>query len=100
MNWKDVEGYFSYTNLYDIALKHCPDNSTFVEVGSWMGKSTCYMGEKIKNSPKNIKFYAVDTWVGSEEPQHKETIEKLQNENITLFDIFKFNLRIVELMIL
>jgi len=93
MNWKDVEGYFSYTNLYDIALKHCPDNSTFVEVGSWMGKSTCYMGEKIKNSPKNIKFYAVDTWVGSEEPQHKETIEKLQNENITLFDIFKFNLK-------
>jgi len=43
MNWNDVEGYFSYTNLYDIALKHCPDNSTFVEVGSWMGRSTCYM---------------------------------------------------------
>lgn len=93
MNWKDVEGYFSYTNLYDIALKHCPDNSTFVEVGSWMGRSTCYMGEQIKKSSKNIKFYAVDTWAGSEEPQHKETIQKLQNENLTLFDIFKFHLK-------
>ena len=93
MNWKDVEGYFSYTNLYDIAIKHCPNNSTFVEVGSWMGRSTCYMGEQIKKSSKNIKFYAVDTWAGSEEPQHKETIEKLQNENLTLFDIFKFHLK-------
>ncbi len=37
MNWNDVEGYFSYTNLYDIALKHCPDNSTFVEVAGEAG---------------------------------------------------------------
>ncbi len=94
MNWKDVEGYFSYTNLYDIALKYCPDNSTFVEVGSWMGRSTCYMGEQIKKSPKNIKFYAVDTWEGSEEISHKETIEKLKNENLTLFDIFNHHLQL------
>lgn len=93
MNWKDVEGYFSYTNLYDIAFKYCPDNSTFVEVGSWMGKSTCYIGEQIKRSSKNIKFYAVDTWIGSEEPQHKEKIEDLQNENLTLFDTFKYHLK-------
>lgn len=93
MNWKDVEGYFSYTNLYDLALKHCPDNSTFVEVGSWMGRSTCYIGEQIKKSSKNIKFYAVDTWEGSEEPQHKETIQKLQNENLTLLDVFKDNIK-------
>jgi predicted O-methyltransferase YrrM/glycosyltransferase involved in cell wall biosynthesis len=94
MNWKNVEGYFSYTNLYDIALKYCPDNSTFVEVGSWMGRSTCYMGEQIKKSPKNIKFYAVDTWEGSEEISHKETIEKLKNENLTLFDIFNHHLQL------
>jgi glycosyltransferase involved in cell wall biosynthesis len=93
MKWKDVEGYFSYTNLYDLAIKYCPDNSTFVEVGSWMGRSTCYMGEQIKKSSKNIKFYAVDTWQGSEEPQHKETIEKLKNENLTLFDIFNHHIQ-------
>ena len=44
MNWKNVKGYFSYTNLYDVAIKYCPDKATFVEVGSWMGQSTCYMG--------------------------------------------------------
>ena len=93
MNWKDVEGYFSYTNLYDLAIKYCPDNSTFVEVGSWMGRSTCYMGEQIKKSSKNIKFYAVDTWEGSEEISHKETIEKLKNENLTLFDIFNHHIQ-------
>ena len=96
MNWRDVEGYFSYTNLYDLSIKYCPDNSTFVEVGSWMGRSTCYMGEQIKKSSKNIKFYAVDTWEGSEEQGHKETIEKLQSKNLTLFDTFKNNLKLCE----
>jgi len=92
MNWNDVEGYFSYTNLYDIALKHCPDNSTFVEVGSWMGRSTCYMGEQIKKSSKNIKFYAVDTWVGSEELDHKNAIDRLKKYDFTLFEVFKYHL--------
>ena len=96
MKWKDIEGYFSYTNLYDIALKYCPDNSIFVEIGSWMGRSTCYMGEGIKNSQKNIKFYAIDTWEGSEEPQHKETIEKLKNQKLSLFDTFNFHLKSCE----
>ena len=92
MNWKDVEGYFSYTNLYDIALKHCPNNSTFVEVGSWMGRSTCYMGEQIKKSSKNIKFYAVDTWAGSEELDHKNAIDRLKKYDFTLFEVFKYHL--------
>lgn len=92
MNWEDVEGYFSYTNLYEVALKYCPDNSTFVEVGSWMGRSTCYMGEQIKKSPKNIKFYAVDTWAGSEEIDHKNAIERIKKYNFTLFEVFKYNL--------
>jgi predicted O-methyltransferase YrrM len=92
MNWKDIEGYFSYTNLYDLAIKYCPDNSTFVEVGSWMGQSTCYMGEQIKNSNKNIKFYAVDTWEGSDEDAHKEALNRLKTQNFTLFDAFKYNL--------
>lgn len=92
MNWKDVEGYFSYTNLYDLALKYCPDNATFVEVGSWMGRSTCYMGEQIKKSSKNIKFYAVDTWAGSEESDHKDAIDRLKSYNFTLFEVFKYHL--------
>lgn len=97
MSWKDVEGYFSYTNLYDLAIKYSPDNATFVEVGSWMGRSTCYMGEQLKKINKNIKFYAIDTWNGSEEPQHKDTLKKLKTENLTLFDIFKYNLKLCQI---
>jgi glycosyltransferase involved in cell wall biosynthesis len=96
MNWKNVEGYFSYTNLYDLALKYCPENSTFVEVGSWMGRSTCYMGEQIKKSSKNIKFYAVDTWEGSEEISHKETIKRLKDKNLSLFDVFNHHLQLCD----
>ena len=93
MKWKDIEGYFSYTNLYDIALKYCPDNSIFVEIGSWMGRSTCYMGEGIKNSQKNIKFYAIDTWEGSDEEEHISFIEELKSKGKTLFDEFQENIK-------
>ena len=93
MNWTDVKGYFSYTNLYDFPIKHCPQDAVFVEVGSWMGRSTCYMAEQIKQSPKNIKFYAVDTWDGSDEEEHKRIVQELKENNSSLFEVFQSNLR-------
>lgn len=37
-----------------------------VEVGSWLGASTCHMAELV---PKDGKVYAIDTWLGSIEHQ-------------------------------
>lgn len=38
---------------------------TIIEVGSWLGASTTYLGNHVSN--KGGKVYAVDTWLGSPE---------------------------------
>jgi predicted O-methyltransferase YrrM len=61
------DGWFTYPKLYSEFIENIPNNSVFVEVGSWKGKSTAYLGVEAINSGKNIKCYAVDTWEGSAE---------------------------------
>jgi hypothetical protein len=64
------QNWFTYPNLYSNAVHACEDNSHFVEVGVWKGRSASYMAVEIINSNKNIKFDCVDTWEGSDE--HKD----------------------------
>lgn len=67
--YQNIQGWFAYEFLYSHIVNSCEygKNYTFVEIGSWKGRSTAYMAVDIINSNKNIKFYAVDTWDGSEE---------------------------------
>lgn len=67
--YQNIQGWFSYPDLYQKMVANCIDgvDYTFVEVGSWKGCSTSYMGVEIINSKKNITFFAVDTWRGSTE---------------------------------
>lgn len=56
-----------------------------IEVGSWLGKSTCHIASLL---PKNGKVYAVDTWEGS--------VEHVGNPNVshmlpTLYEQFLSN---------
>jgi hypothetical protein len=59
------EDWFTYPNLYKFAVDKFSSGSTFVEIGSWKGKSSAYMAVEIANSNKDIKFFCVDTWEGS-----------------------------------
>jgi predicted O-methyltransferase YrrM len=61
----EIPGWFSYENLYDRMVETAPFNSTFVEVGSWFGKSTNYLAKKIRDSKKNISFTTIDTFKGT-----------------------------------
>jgi hypothetical protein len=58
----DIHGWFDWQDIYVDAVKNSEYSAHFVEVGSWMGKSACFMGELIKASGKNIKFDCVDIW--------------------------------------
>lgn len=60
------EDWFNYPNLYRMVIEKF-NNAKFVEVGSWKGRSSVFMGVEILNSNKNIEFYCVDTWKGSSE---------------------------------
>lgn len=65
-----VSGWFVQENLFTQMVLSCNDTDQyhFVEIGSWKGKSSTYMGVEIINSGKKIRFDCVDTWLGS--PEH------------------------------
>lgn len=67
--YQKIQGWFSYEFLYSHIVNSCETNKkyTFIEIGSWKGRSAAYMAVEIINSSKDIEFYAVDTWNGSEE---------------------------------
>ncbi len=70
------ENWFTYPKLYSGVVKYFPDNSTFVEVGSWKGRSGAYMGVEIVNSGKEQMLVCVDTWVGSAEHQGMDIVNE------------------------
>jgi len=56
------ENWFDYEELYSDAVSKFPAGAHFVEVGTWKGRSACYMAVEIINSNKDIQFDCVDTW--------------------------------------
>ena len=74
----EIQGWFDFDDIYSAVVNHAPydKESKFVEVGSWLGRSSSFMGVEIANSGKNIKFDCVDTWQGTD-GEHND------------FDVFK-----------
>jgi SAM-dependent methyltransferase len=58
------EDWMDFQELYSEMVKIYPDNSHFVEIGSWKGRSSSYMGVEIIRSGKKIKFDCIDPWMG------------------------------------
>lgn len=87
LTYNDIFGWFNDQGqqLYNEVITKCPENSHFVEIGCFMGRSTVCMAQLIKSHNKSIKFDAVDHFKGSD-----EHYELLQNKS--LFDIFKQNM--------
>ena len=79
------EDWFTYPNFYSSVVRSFPAGSKFVEVGSWRGRSACFLGVEIHNSGKDIKLDCVDTWNGSEEHVGYDILENdgLYNEFIS-----------------
>ena len=89
--YEKIQGWFDFQGLYTRVVNEALNDSKFVEIGSWRGKSSAYMAVEIKNSSKNISFYCVDTWEGSKE--HKKMVCVKHN---TLFNEFIANIKPVE----
>lgn len=58
--YRFVPGYFNFESIYQKAIEHCENGDILVEVGSYFGRSACYMIELINHFNKDVKFYAVD----------------------------------------
>lgn len=59
------QDWFNYSDFYKSMVEEFPENSHFVEIGCWKGRSASFMGVEIKNSNKKIKFDCIDHWKGS-----------------------------------
>lgn len=85
--YQNLEGWFTFPNLYTSLVENIPKNGKFVEVGVWKGKSLSYFIVENINKNKNITTYAVDTWEGS--PEHREDSAII---NKTLYEQFISNM--------
>ena len=74
MDWDDIPGWFQWRSAQEEAALHFPDGSRFVEVGNFLGRSLCSLGEVVKQSGKRFTLIGVDTCRGSgvEGPRGKD----------------------------
>ena len=85
---KDVDGWLTDREgeaLYDIA-RRCTGRGAIVEIGSWKGKSTIWLGNAVKAAGLDLKIYAIDPHMGS--TRHRES-----GEEVWTFDQFKENIK-------
>ncbi len=70
-DYKTIPGWMDFEQVYRSVVNFCPKQATFVEVGSWQGRSAAFMCSEIarKEGQKVIEFYCVDTWKGSNDQQ-------------------------------
>jgi hypothetical protein len=65
VNWTDIPGWFQWRSAQEEAVERFPDGSRFVEVGNFLGRSLCSLGEVVQRSGKRITVVGVDTCRGS-----------------------------------
>lgn len=92
------QDWFTYPNLYKSVVEKFNNNSHFVEVGVWKGRSASFMAVEIINSCKSIKFDCVDTWEGSAEhlDESKNSYEPLLKEKDGLYNEYLRNIEPVK----
>lgn len=61
--FKTLPGWAAFGELYQAVVSKAKGGETFVEVGSWLGRSAALMSVEIENSGKAISFYCIDPWV-------------------------------------
>lgn len=55
-----VPGYMDFYNLYFDMAYRCQNGDILCELGSFMGRSACFMMESLQHFNKTVKFHAID----------------------------------------
>ena len=74
MHWSEIEGWFQRRIAQEEAARRFPAGSCFVEVGTYLGRSLCSLGEVVERSGKAFTVIGIDTCRGSgpEGPRRKD----------------------------
>lgn len=60
--WTSIPGFFDFELIYEGFVNRARDGDVLVEVGSYLGRSGCFLGNAIKESKKKVTLLCVDTW--------------------------------------
>lgn len=73
-HWTEITGWFQWRSGQEEAVRHFDEGSRFVEVGNFLGRSLCSLGELVRQSGKRFSVVGVDTCLGSgiEGPKQKD----------------------------
>lgn len=88
-SYTDIIGWFDFQDIYDLAVEKSKDGDLFLEVGCFMGKSTAYLLQKIKESNKDIQVAVIDIFTA--ECEHHNDLIK-ENGGGDLLEIFNKNM--------
>lgn len=83
--YRDIQGWFDFEYLYMdlVARLFSPIHETRVlEVGTWLGKSTCFMAGLAKAIAKPVKIFAVDTFKGEASCDFQKKVVKKSGGSI------------------
>ena len=74
VHWTDIHGWFRWRSGQEEAVLHFDEGSRFVEVGTYLGRSLCSLGEVVQQSGKRFSVIGIDTCRGSgaEGPTQKD----------------------------
>lgn len=65
VSWTKIPGWFRWRSGQEEAVASFPEGSRFVEVGTYLGRSLCSLGEVVEQSGKRFTVIGVDTCRGS-----------------------------------
>lgn len=94
--WENISGYTNFLQFYAGMVKAAPEDAHFVEIGSWVGRSSAFMVHCIKESGKNIKFDCIDLWeLGnwSDEDHFKQLKDYLKEGETDFYSVFINNMK-------
>lgn len=94
-SYTDIIGWFDFQDIYDLAVEKGIDGDKFLEVGCFMGKSTAYLQQKIKESGKDIRVYVIDIFEA--ECAHHNDLIRENGKGSSLLDIFIKNMKDLDL---
>jgi hypothetical protein len=80
--YQDIDGFMSVRNtiMLDMVLEQFPKKGTWVELGSWTGRSAAYCVVELINRDKLGEFYCVDSWQGETDIAYDQgVIQDMEN---------------------
>lgn len=102
-HYQNIEGWMNpfHEQIFSKIVQYYPDDSVFVELGSFQGRSACYIGESLVAAGKTLShLFSIDLWpdaddlanvkdIGGGQGEESQIIQRL---NKSIYQIFIDNM--------